>query len=61
MLSLHTRIKTSEYGAEASPKAKKYRSQLLAENVMVTAFIEYHGMLLLDLKKPGVNAERAGR
>ena len=44
-----------EWNHAKSPKAKKCRSQLSAEKVLVTVFFDYQGVLLSDFKEPGVN------
>ena len=38
-----------------SPKPKKFKSQISAGKVMLTAFFDHEGLLLADFKEPGVN------
>lgn len=38
-----------------SPKAKKFKLQVSAGKVMLSAFFDHEGLLLADFKEPGVN------
>lgn len=54
-----SKIDSMQWKHPGSPKPKKFKTQVSAGKVMVTAFFDHEGLLLADFKEPGVNISAA--